>query len=218
MKRFFTVFVLFAVLLLSFFGCAGLDKGYDLYIYNSKGENAQQFEAMCRAYTEETGIRVKAFSIGSGQDHMETLRAEMNAKNKPTIFSIQGLKELVEWREGGFVLDLSQVQDPSFAALVSGIAPSLRLTTGDTASYGVPYNVEGYGYIVDRQMLAAIFGADAVDSLLGDIRTASYDEWAALIRAIDRWIKTPQATRVVLSGRSYSLIPAHSGPAINLTG
>ncbi|MDR2313893.1 MAG: ABC transporter substrate-binding protein [Spirochaetaceae bacterium] len=213
MKRFFAVF-----LSLSLFGCGGLDKGYDLYIYNSKGENAQQFEAMCRAYTEETGVRVKAFSIGSGQDHMETLRAEMNAKNKPAIFSIQGLKELVEWQEGGFVLDLSQVQDPPFAALVSGVAPSLRLTTGDASSYGIPYNVEGYGYIVDRRMLAAIFGTAAVEPVISDIKSASYDEWAALIRALDRWIRTPQAIRVVLSGRSYSLVPAHAGPALNLTG
>ena len=64
---------------------------YDIYIYNSKGENAEQFKAMCEAYTEETGVKIKQFSIGSGQDHMETLRAEMASKNPPTIFSIQGI-------------------------------------------------------------------------------------------------------------------------------
>ena len=40
---------------------------YDIYIYNSKGENAEQFKAMCEAYTEETGVKIKQFSIGSGQ-------------------------------------------------------------------------------------------------------------------------------------------------------
>ncbi|GHV85734.1 hypothetical protein AGMMS50230_13420 [Spirochaetia bacterium] len=222
MKRFnefLKVPVVFAALaLLAFFGCKAPDKGYDLYIYNSKGENAQQFEAMCRAYSTAAGVRVKAFSIGSGQDHMETLRAEMNAKNKPTIFSIQGIKELVEWREGGFVQDLSQVQDSAFASLASNIAPSLRLTTDGSTSYGVPYNVEGYGYIVDRQMLAALFGADAVDALIADIKSASYDEWAALVQAIDRWIKTPSAARVTLSGKTYALLSSASGQAANLTG
>ena len=45
---------------------------------------------MCEAYTEETGVKVKQFSIGSGQDHMETLRAEMASKNPPTIFLHSG--------------------------------------------------------------------------------------------------------------------------------
>ena len=90
---------------------------YDIYIYNSKGENAEQFKAMCEAYTEETGVKIKQFSIGSGQDHMETLRAEMASKNPPTIFSIQGIKELPEWQESGRALDLSQATDPDFKSL-----------------------------------------------------------------------------------------------------
>ncbi|MDR1388470.1 MAG: extracellular solute-binding protein [Treponema sp.] len=191
---------------------------YDLYVYNSKGENAQKFEAMCKAYTDQTGIRIKAFSIGSGQDHMETLRAEMNAKNKPVIFSIQGLKELVEWKEGGFVQDLSMVKDEAFASLVSGIAPSLRLGVGGSTNYGIPYNVEGYGYIADRDMLGALFGAENVDKLVAGITTASYDEWERLIRAIDAWIRSPRAARVTLSGASYAFLPAKEGPAANLTG
>ncbi|MDR2662471.1 MAG: extracellular solute-binding protein [Treponema sp.] len=216
MRRFFLIAAVLAALGAA--GCKAPDKGYDLYIYNSKGENAKQFEDMCRAYSAAAGIRVKAFSIGSGQDHMETLRAEMNARNKPTIFSIQGVKELVEWRQGGFVQDLNLVQDSAFAALAGAIAPSLRLTAGGTTSYGIPYNVEGYGYIVDRQMLMDIFGAEIVDSLIADIKTASYDEWAALITALDRWIASPSAGRVTLSGRSYAFIPARSGLAANLTG
>jgi raffinose/stachyose/melibiose transport system substrate-binding protein len=216
MKRFFVVTAVLAALWVV--GCKAPDKGYDLYIYNSKGENAQQFDDMCRAYSAATGVRVKAFSIGSGQDHMETLRAEMNAKNKPTIFSIQGVKELVEWRQGGFAQDLNLVQDSAFAALAGAIAPSLRLTTDGNTSYGVPYNVEGYGYIVDHQMLADIFGAEAVNSLIADIKTATYDEWAALVIALDRWIASPSAARVTLSGKPYAFAPVRSGLAANLTG
>ncbi|MDR2471834.1 MAG: extracellular solute-binding protein, partial [Treponema sp.] len=216
MKR--VIILLAALGLVILAGCKAPDKGYDIYIYNSKGENAAQFDAMCKAYTAETGVRIKAFSIGSGQDHAETLRAEMNTKNKPTIFSIQGVKELVEWRDGGFVQDLSLVQDSAFAALAKGIAPSLRLTTDGGTSYGVPYNVEGYGYIVDRQMLASLFGPENVDPVLADIKNASWDEWAALILALDGWIKAPSARRVSLSGKTYGLLPAASGLAANLTG
>ena len=126
---------------------------YDIYIYNSKGENAEQFKAMCEAYTEETGVKIKQFSIGSGQDHMETLRAEMASKNPPTVFSIQGIKELPEWQESGRALDLSQATDPDFKKLAEAIPENLYLSTDGTTNYGVPYNLEGYGYLVDKQMI-----------------------------------------------------------------
>jgi raffinose/stachyose/melibiose transport system substrate-binding protein len=194
------------------------DKGYDLYIFNSQGENAVQFDQMSRAYEQEAGIRVKNFSIGAGQDHMEPLRAEMNAKNKPVIFSVQGIKELIEWTQGGFVQDLSTVQDPAFARLVADMAPSLRLTTNGQDSYGIPYNVEGYGYIVDSQMIADIFGAARVTAVLEDIKAASYTEWETLVKALDGWIKSPSAVQISLNGKAYTLNAGKSGLAANLTG
>ena len=217
MKRIFFL-TLIPVIMVMALSCKGGDKGYDLYIYNAKGENARQFEDMCKAYTAATNVRVKAFSIGSGQDHAETLRSEMNSKNPPTIYSIYGVKELVGWVEGGFVQDLNKVTDSAFSALASGISPSLRLTTTGTTSYGVPYNVEGYGYIVDKDMLAALFGSGNVNAILADIKTAGYDEWQNLILAIDRWIKSPSAAQVTLSGKSYAFAAAKSGVATNLTG
>jgi raffinose/stachyose/melibiose transport system substrate-binding protein len=206
----------FLVVLLSM-GCK-TDKGYDLYIFNSKGENAVQFDQMSRAYEQESGVRVKNFSIGAGQDHMEPLRAEMNGQNKPVIFSIQGVKELIEWTQGGFVQDLSAVSDPAFARLVADMSPSLRLTTDGHTSYGIPYNVEGYGYIVDSRMMADLFGESAVDSVLEDIKAASYEEWEALVKALDAWIKAPSAARITLNGKDYTLSDVKSGLAENLTG
>jgi raffinose/stachyose/melibiose transport system substrate-binding protein len=202
----------------AFLGACKKDKGYDLYIYNSKGENAVQFEDMAKAYQEESKVRVKVFSIGSGQNHMEPLRAEMNARNKPTIFSIQGVKELIEWKEGGFVQDLSGAADPAFAKLIADISPSLRLTTDGKDSYGVPYNVEGYGYIVDSQLIGDMFGPGNAESVLESIKTASYEEWEALVKALDRWIKSPAVDTISLSGKTFSFVPIKTGLATNLTG
>ena len=182
--------VLLTVSLSAFAGAqAEADKGYDLYIYNSKGENAAQFAEMAKAYEAETGVRVRTFSIGSGQDHMETLRAEMNSRNKPSIFSIQGVKELIEWYQGGFVVDFNSITDASFKALANNISPSLRLTNDGKTSFGVPYNVEGYGYIVDRQMIADLFGGASVDAFIADAKAATYAEWEALVKALDAYIK-----------------------------
>ncbi|MDT4761574.1 hypothetical protein [Sphaerochaeta sp. PS] len=199
-------------------GTSEASKGYDIYVYNSKGENATQFAAMCAAYEAETGVKVKNFSIGSGQDHMETLRSEMNSRNKPTVFSIQGIKELAEWSQGGFALDLNTVTTGDFGKMVSAIPQSLRLTNDGKTSYGVPYNVEGYGYIVDRGILAELFGPSNVDAVTADIKSATYPEWEALVKALDAWITSAKATTVTLSGKTYTLASSKGSLTSNLNG
>jgi raffinose/stachyose/melibiose transport system substrate-binding protein len=185
-----------------------------IYVYNSKGENAEQFAAMCEAYEAETGIHVKNFSIGSGQDHMETLRAEMNSNEMPTIFSIQGMKELPEWEQGGFVQDLSKVTTGDFGKMAQAIPEGLRLSSDGMNSYGVPYNVEGYGYIADKAMLQEIFGTDPT----ADIQAASYDEWENLVTTMTAWIANPSAAKVTLNGMDYTLAAKKGALSSNLTG
>ena len=199
-------------------GAGEADKGYDIYVYNSKGENAAQFAAMCAAYEAETGIRVKNFSIGSGQDHMETLRSEMNSREMPSVFSIQGIKELAEWSQGGFALDLTTVTTGDFGKMAAAIPQGLRLTSDGTTSYGIPYNVEGYGFIVDRDMLAEIFSPIPVDAVLAEIKAASYEEWEGLVKAIDAWIASPRAMMVELNGNTHSLASSKGKLSAKLTG
>ena len=199
-------------------GSAEADKGYDIYVYNSKGENAAQFAAMCAAYEAETGVRVKNFSIGSGQDHMETLRSEMNSRNKPSVFSIQGIKELAEWSQGGFALDLNTVTTGDFGKMATALPQGLRLTSDGKTSYGIPYNVEGYGFIVDRDMLAEIFNPIPVDAVLSEIKAASYEEWAALVKAIDAWIVSPKAMEVKLNGNTHKLAARKGALSSKLNG
>lgn len=192
---------------------------YDLYIYNSKGENALAFEKMAEDYERQTGVKVKVFSIGSGQDHMETLRSEMNSRNKPSIFAIQGLKELVEWQEGGFVVDLatSTVQ-PQFTTLVDSIPQNMRLTTDGKNSYGIPYNIEGFGFIIDEQMLVDLFVVDNADNILTDLKASSYNDFENFVISVDNYIKNPSASTVTLNGNQYTFRPNKTGLASNLTG
>lgn len=199
-------------------GAGGTGTDYDLYIYNSKGENAEKFSALCKEYENETGKRIKVFSIGSGQDHMSTLRSEMNSKNKPGIFAIQGLKELQEWQEGGFVVNFSDLPDSKFKAMAEAIPESMRLTSDGKNNFGIPYNVEGYGYIVDTQMIADLFGADHQDDIIGELITCSYDDFTTFCTAVDQYITSPSAAKVTLNGNSYSFQAEKTGLAKNLTG
>lgn len=227
-KRFKIISAIVAVVLVCAVaaGCSGngdgnadqAEKKETLYLFNSKGENAQQFKQMCDDFTAETGIPTSPFSVGSGQDAIEPLRTQMNSKNPPAVFSIQGLKELPEWQESGRALDLTTVEDADFKEIVDSIPDSMKLSMDGKASYGIPFNVEGYGYLVDSGMLSDLFGEDRVKDLLSDLKACSYEEFTAFCVAVDEYIASPASSSVKVNGNSYSFHTQKTGRAANLTG
>jgi len=191
---------------------------FDFYIFNTKGENAAALQSAVDAYSAKTGENIKVFSLGAGTNSSDALNTEMNSTNMPTIFSIMNLQELKGWVEGGYALDLSKAADPDFKALVDAIPANLYLTNDSKTNYGVPYNVEGYGYVVDTLMLADLFGADKVTAMVADIKTATYAEWEAFVLALDAYIQSGTAGSVTLSGNSYALVATKGALAAKLTG
>jgi len=191
---------------------------FDFYIFNTKGENAAALQAAVDAYSKETGENIKVFSLGSGTNSSDALNTEMNSSSMPTIFSIMNIQELKGWVEGGYALDLSKAADPAFKSLVDAIPSNLYLTNDGTTNYGVPYNVEGYGYIVDTLMLADLFGADKVTAMVADVKTATYAEWEAFVLALDAYIQSGTVGSVTLSGNSYALAATKGALAAKLTG
>ncbi|GAB1433066.1 hypothetical protein MASR2M29_16910 [Spirochaetota bacterium] len=196
----------------------GNKKAIVLRIFNAKGENAVEFEAMCKAYSQETGVEVEAFSVGSGTSAIELLRAQMTSKTPPAIYSIRGLSELPEWKESGSVLELSSVAHSGFAKIAKAIPDSMRLSSDGKENLGIPFNIEGYGYMVDTQMLADLFGASNGPKVYGDLRSCSYDEFASFAAIVDAYIQKSTPGNVSLNGNTYALQPVKTGRALKLTG
>lgn len=194
------------------------NKDVVLRIFNAKGETAVKFEEICKAYSEETGITVEPFSVGSGTSAIELLRAQMSSKTPPAIYSIKGLTELPEWKESGSVLDLTTSTNATFAQIVNDIPESMRLSTDGKESLGIPFNVEGYGYMVDSQMLEDLFGKENSLKVLADLRVCNYDEFAAFCDIVDKYISSPSPSNVKLNGNTYTLQSQKAGRANNLTG
>lgn len=190
---------------------------YDLYIFNTKGENADAMDAAAAAFGQEKGVTVKVFSLGSGTNSDEALRTEMNSSNMPAIFSCMNAQALVEWTEGGFAMDLADAMNEEFKTLVSEIPDSFHLTDGQ-ANYGIPYNVEGYGYIADTVMLADIFGEENVDAFLSAFQAATYDEFEQLVLEIDAFINDGGSKSITLNGETFTTTAEKEGRAEALTG
>ena len=147
----------------------------ELFIFNSKGEIADTFQEVADAYEAESGVKVRVFNTNAGDNYMQALRTLMNEKVKPDIYTVQKVTELTEWVSYDYAMDFSSATNmtPEFKELTDGISEELRMTLGEGTSYGIPYNMEGYGYIVDTKMLEDIFGSANKDAVLEALRTCS---------------------------------------------
>lgn len=188
------------------------NRNYDLYIYNGKPQIADQLETLCALYQEETGVRIKTLTL----DEPDALRTEMNSSNPPSILTTYP-DTMIEWQEGGFLLDFQDAQTEAFRALAETVPQDMRLSTNGTNSYGIPYSVEGYGLVVDTRMLEALFGTDGTQ-VAADLQYASYDEFEALVNAVSAYVDEPTATTVQLNGQSYQFQGQKTGLAQNLLG
>lgn len=228
-KRIKVVFpiVMMCIFFTLFVGCKKTDtanatktvnKDVILRIFNAKGENAEQFAEMCKTYSEETGITVEPFSVGSGTSALEYLRAQMSSKTPPAIYSVKGLTELPEWKESDAILDLAAVKDPVFAKIVNAIPVGLRLSSDGKENLGIPFNVEGFGYMVDIQMLNDLFGVSNGTNVLKDLRTCDYNEFVSFCDVVQKYTTNPSDYSVSLKGNTYKLQAQKTGRATNLTG
>ena len=120
------------------------NRNYDLYIYNGKPQIADQLEELCSIYEQETGVRIKTLTL----DEPDALRTEMNSSAPPAILTTY-TDTMIEWQEGGFLLDFKDAQTEAFRQLAETVPQDMRLSTDGSNSYGIPYSIEGYGLVVD---------------------------------------------------------------------
>ncbi|MEQ8199260.1 MAG: ABC transporter substrate-binding protein, partial [Clostridiaceae bacterium] len=200
-------------------GCAGGQKtvkhDYDVYVFNAKSENADAMERLCKEYEKEKNVKVKVFSLGTTEAG-DTLRSAMNSDEKPTVFSV-GAGALAEWKEGGFVKDLS-ASIPELKSLAESVPESMRLKSTDGENFGIPYNIEGYGLITDKKMIADLFGLTDTTGFINDFKAANYEEFQKLVIAVDGFIKENKSGSVVLNGKSYQLAKTKTSLTSKLNG
>lgn len=187
---------------ISLMGCGSSKKDYDVYIYNTKSEIADSYEKLASEYEKETGIKVKVLTSGT-DTAMETLRSEVTSKDYPTIFSCNA-SQVKEWVEGKYATDAAEIENTELKALYESIPDSMKLTSSGSGNYGIPYSVEGYGLIANKNMIKDILGLDNADGFIADYKVATYDEVAEMVKAMDEYIKGTGAINFTLNGNTYT--------------
>ena len=118
--------------------------GGSVYYLNFKPEQDQAWQDLAKAYTEETGVEVTVLTAASGS-YEETLMAEMNKTEAPTLFQVNGPVGLANWKDYCYDLSGSEI----YKTLVSDDYALIE----DGAVYGIAYVIESYGIITNKTLL-----------------------------------------------------------------
>ena len=117
-------------------------------IFNLKVETAEQLEALTKDFEKtHPGVKLEVETAGGGVDYGAILKTKFASGNEPDIFINSGNNELNLWVEK--LEDLSD--QPWVENLNSGTAEGI---TKDGKIYGQPLNMEGYGFIYNKDLFA----------------------------------------------------------------
>lgn len=115
---------------------------------NFKPEIATVYEKISQAYKEETGVNLIVETAASG-NYEQTLAAKMGTDEAPTLFQINGPKGYANWKD--YCADLSNTE------LYKHLTDKSLAVTVDGKVYGIPYVVEGYGIIYNKEITDKYF-------------------------------------------------------------
>jgi len=124
---------------------AGTSGSGKVFYLNFKPEQADQWVALAKKYTEETGTEVSVITAASNT-YESTLKADMSKSDAPTLFQVNGPVGLESWKN--YCYDLSgtdiykQLKTPENFALKNG---------NEVA--GIAYVIETYGLIYNKALL-----------------------------------------------------------------
>ncbi|MBP3616409.1 MAG: ABC transporter substrate-binding protein [Lachnospiraceae bacterium] len=142
-KRLWALMLVCVLVVASFAGC-GAKKDGSVYYLNFKPEQDAQWQALAKAYTEQTGVEVLVVTAASGE-YETTLQAEIEKEDAPTLFQVNGPVGLGNWKD--YCYDLSG------SALYNELtSDSFALKEGNEV-LGVAYVIESYGIITNKTLL-----------------------------------------------------------------
>ena len=154
MKKLIALLLVLVMVVGLFAGCGKKDEP-SVYWLNFKPESDEALKEVAAMYTEETGIPVEIVTAASGT-YNETLTAEMDKENAPTMFVVGNQAAVSSW--GEYCLDLTGTD---IANELNTDAYMLYDAEGKLCSIGYCY--ECYGIIVNTKLLQeAGYAADYI--------------------------------------------------------
>ncbi len=126
-----------------------------IFQYNRKAEDALQ-EAIQTYKKANPQIQIELETLDEEGDYPSQLKEKMESGQEPTVFQIDGLPDVMNGKDK--LLDLSD--QPWIHSVVPGVLDGV---TAEGKVYGLPFSIEGYGIMVNREIFESA-GID-IDSM-----------------------------------------------------
>lgn len=149
LKKFCKLTILGGMLLpLVFTSCWGKKSKGEVRYLNFKPESAGVYEELAQIYEKETGVKV-IIETAANNAYESTLTAKMANRNPPTLFQINGPKGYANWKD--YCADLKDSE------LYKHLTDKSLAVTDKGGVYGIPYVLEGYGIIYNKEITDKYF-------------------------------------------------------------
>jgi raffinose/stachyose/melibiose transport system substrate-binding protein len=140
-------------------------------IFNIKVETKDQLEALIKKYeSENENIDIKLTTVGGGQDAASALQAKFSSQEEPAIFLLGGLSDVEKYQE--YLLDVSEMESAKTA-----IEGTLQGSQVEDVPYGIPLNIEGFGWMINKEIFESV-GLDPAT-------ISSYSDFIHAVETID---------------------------------
>ena len=116
-----------------------------VYYLNFKPEADEAWQKLAASYTAQTGVPVKVVTAAAGT-YEETLTAEMDKSEAPTMFQVGNQGAVATWGEYCYDLTGTDVWNEM-------TTEAFNLTDGNGFTYSIGYCYECFGIIVNKALL-----------------------------------------------------------------
>lgn len=159
MKRYLSIILSLILVITSLSACSKKEENNDTSVQkvttirflNFKPEVANVYSKIAEEYERETGVKLIVETAASG-NYEQTLTAKMGTDEAPTLFQINGPKGYANWKN--YCKDLSNTE------LYKHLTDKSLAVTVDGKVYGIPYVVEGYGIIYNKEITDKYFNLE----------------------------------------------------------
>ena len=159
MKRYLSIILSLILVITSLSACSKKEENNDTTVQkvttirflNFKPEVANVYSKIAEEYERETGVKLIVETAASG-NYEQTLTAKMGTDEAPTLFQINGPKGYANWKN--YCKDLSNTE------LYKHLTDKSLAVTVDGKVYGIPYVVEGYGIIYNKEITDKYFNLE----------------------------------------------------------
>jgi raffinose/stachyose/melibiose transport system substrate-binding protein len=126
-------------------------------IFQFKVEIAKELENAAALYMEShPNVKVNIQTVGGGDDYGAALKAKFQSGSEPDIYNVGGPQDIEDWMAKLEDLSDQPWVDQALEGILSG-------ATVDGKVYALPFNIEGYGFVYNKNIFAdAGIDADAI--------------------------------------------------------